>query len=271
MRRTIERPCSLVGTALLTGEDVTVTVDPAPPGAGIWLCHIPTETMVRGTLENAADVPHCTSLAFGPARIDFVEHLMAVLAANGVTDVRVEVEGSEVPLLDGSAAPYQALIDEAGVVPLEPALEPIELAAPVTVTSGGKVIVAFPGKPEFWYVLDHPHPLIGRQTACYRPGAHDFAAEVAPARTFTTEEEARALIAARGLEGADETMAIVAYADRLSAPEPFPNSFAMHKLIDLLGDLYLLGRPLHATVVAFRSGHVENRALARAIQSAVGT
>jgi len=214
-------------------------------------------------------VPQCTSLAAGPARIDFAEHLMAVLAANGITDVLVEVEGGEIPLLDGSAAPYQELLEDAGVAGLGGSVEPIVLPEPVTVASGGKVIGALPGKPEFWYVLDHAHPLIGRQTGCYRLGTDDFARGVAPARTFTTEDEARTLIAARGLEGADETMAIVAYEDRLSAPEPFPNSFAMHKVLDLMGDLYLLGRPLHATVIAFRTGHADNRALARAIRAAV--
>jgi UDP-3-O-[3-hydroxymyristoyl] N-acetylglucosamine deacetylase len=191
---------------------------------------------------------------------------MAALSANGITDALVEVDGSEIPLLDGSATPYQRLLEQAGLAPLTGGVEPIALTEPITVASGGKVIAALPGKPEFWYVLDHPHPLIGRQTACFRPGADDFAGGVAPARTFTTEEEARALIAARGLSGADETMAIVAYADRLSAPEPFPDSFAMHKIIDLLGDLYLLGRPIHATVVAFRTGHMENRALARLVR-----
>jgi len=191
---------------------------------------------------------------------------MAALAANGVTDLLVEVDGGEAPLLDGSAAPYQALLREAGIASSDQPVEPIELREPVLVAEAGKVIHALPGNPEFWYLLRHEHPLIGRQAASFSPREDDFAACVAPARTFSTEEEARALIAARGLEGADESMAIVAHADRLSAPEPFANSFAMHKVIDLLGDLHLLGRPLHATVIAYRTGHTENRALARAIR-----
>jgi UDP-3-O-acyl N-acetylglucosamine deacetylase len=269
-RKTVARSASLTGQALLTGEPVTVTLRPADCGAGVVFRHMPTGTDILATLDHVAEVPHCTSLQLGAARIDFIEHLLAVLSANGVTDVIVEVDGGEAPLLDGSAAAYQALLEEAELAAFAEAVEPIALQESVKLETDGKVTIALPGNTRFWYVLEHEHPLIGRQAAVYEPTRDDFRFQVAPARTFTTEEEARALIAARGLEGAHESMAIVAYADRLSSPEPFANSFAMHKVIDLLGDLYLLGRPLNATVIAYRTGHTDNRALARAIRHAVG-
>jgi UDP-3-O-[3-hydroxymyristoyl] N-acetylglucosamine deacetylase len=265
VRRTVRRSAAISGKTLLTGQSVTVSLHPAESGSGIVFRHGPTGTDIPATLEYAADVPQCTALQAESARIDFVEHLLAALAAGGITDALIEVEGSEVPLLDGSAAPYEALLREAQPQPLAEAVEPIELHESVKIETDEKVIIALPGEPAYWYLLDHEHPLIGRQAAIYRPRRDDFRSQVAPARTFTTEEEARALIAARGLEGADEGMAIVAYADRLSAPEPFPNSFAMHKVIDMLGDLYLLSRPLNATVIAYRTGHTDNRALAQAI------
>jgi UDP-3-O-[3-hydroxymyristoyl] N-acetylglucosamine deacetylase len=272
VRRTVRRSAAISGKTLLTGEPVTVSLHPAESGSGIVFRHGPTGTDTPAMLDHVADVPQCTSLQAEGVGIDFVEHLLAALAAGGITDVLVEVDGGEVPLLDGSAAPYEALVREAEPQPLTEALEPIRLQESVKIEGEGKVIIALPGEPAFWYLLDHEHPLIGRQAAIYRPLRDDFGTQVAPARTFTTEAEARALIAARGIEGADEGMAIVAYADRLSAPEPFPNSFAMHKVIDMLGDLYLLDRPLHATVIAYRTGHADNRALARAIQSAtIGT
>jgi UDP-3-O-acyl N-acetylglucosamine deacetylase len=270
-RKTVARSASLTGQALLTGQPVTVTLRPADEGVGVVFHDAPTGTDIPATLDHVAEVPHCTSLQLGAARIDFVEHLLAVLSANGVTDVIVEVDGGEAPLLDGSAAAYQALLEEAEPAPLAEAIEPIELPETVRLEADGKVIIALPGNTRFWYLLEHPHPLIGRQAAAYEPRRDDFGRQVAPARTFATEEEARALIAARGLEGAHESMAIVAYADRLSAPEPFANSFAMHKVIDMLGDLCLLGRPLNATVIAYRTGHTDNRALARAIRRVVDT
>jgi UDP-3-O-acyl N-acetylglucosamine deacetylase len=268
-RKTVARSAGLTGQALLTGEPVTVTLRPADAGAGVAFRHLPTGTDIPATLDHVAEVPHCTSLQLGAARIDFVEHLLAVLSANGVSDVVVEVGGGEAPLLDGSAAPYQALFEEAQPAPLAEAVEPIQLPELVRLESDGKVIIALPGNTRFWYLLEHEHPLIGRQAASFDPQRDDFARRVAPARTFATEEEARALIAARGLGGAHESMAIVAYADRLSAPEPVANSFAMHKVIDMVGDLYLLGRPLNATVIAYRTGHTDNRALARAIRRVV--
>jgi len=267
-RRTVKRSAGLTGRALLTGEPVTVSVRPADCGAGIVFRHRPSGTDIPATLDHVADVPQCTSLRAGEVRIDFIEHLMAVLSAEGITDVLVEVNGGELPLLDGSAAPYQALLTEAGLVASAEAVAPVELAEPVEVVSAGKGIVALPGNPRFWYLLEHAHPLIGRQAACFDAVRDDFAREVAPARTFATEEEARALIAGRDLRGAEEAMATIAFADRLSGPEPFANSFAMHKVIDMLGDLYLLGRPVNATIIAYRTGHADNRALARAIRSA---
>ncbi|MGQ9732480.1 MAG: UDP-3-O-acyl-N-acetylglucosamine deacetylase [Candidatus Zipacnadales bacterium] len=264
-RRTVARSAQLRGTALLSGQPVTVTVRPAESGRGIVFRHLPSDTCLPASLDCVREVPQCTSLQLGEAKIDFIEHLMAVLAANGITDVVLEVSGDEVPLQDGSARPYQAMLDQAGVAELPEVVEPLVLSEMLAIVENDRGLFALPGKPQWWYLLDHPHPLIGRQAACYDPLQDDFTTAVAPARTFATEEEARALIAKRGLRGAEEKMAIVAYANRLSAPEPFPNSFAMHKLLDLLGDLYLLGRPILGRIIAHRTGHVDNRALARRI------
>lgn len=263
-RKTVCRAVGLTGRSLATGENVSVTLHPTS-GSGILFRHLPSGVEIPGTLEHVADVPHCTALERQGVYIEYVEHLMAVLAAHGITDLVIEVSGDQLPLLDGSAAPYEALIERAEPITLSESVVPIQLTESVMHEVDGKVIIALPGNAAYWYLLDHPHPLIGRQAATFRPDHDNFARQVAPARTFSTEEEARGLIQARGLEGAEETMAIIAFPDRLSAPEPFANSFAMHKIIDLMGDLYLLGCPLRATVIAFRTGHKENRALARAI------
>jgi UDP-3-O-[3-hydroxymyristoyl] N-acetylglucosamine deacetylase len=268
-RNTVGRSASLAGRAILTGALVQVTLRPSECGSGLCFRHLPTGVVIPADLDHAANVPNCTSLAGDGARIDFVEHLMAALFAGGITDAVVEVDGGEVPLLDGSAAPYHALIEEAGVVSLGEFLEPFALDRVVTVGDGVRTIEAAPSAvPGFEYLLDHPHPLIGRQAARFHTGAGGFAVSAAPARTFATEEEAKALVAARGLAGAELGMAIIAYDDRLSDPEPFPQSFAMHKIVDLMGDLYLLGRPVAAHVRGSRTGHADNRALAAAIRAA---
>jgi UDP-3-O-[3-hydroxymyristoyl] N-acetylglucosamine deacetylase len=202
------------------------------------------------------------------SHVAYIEHLMAALAAGGITDLKVQVNGPELPLLDGSARPWVALLKEAGVAEAEGDVFPLAPAEPVVICEGEAFLSALPaGETELVYVLDHPHPLVGRQWARFRPATDDFAAEIAPARTFTTEQEARQAQAQGLLKGGSEENAIVIYPDHLSAPPGLPHAFARHKLLDLIGDLYLLGRPLRARVVAYQSGHELNHRLAQALAS----
>jgi len=176
------------------------------------------------------------------------------------------VDGPEIPLLDGSALPWVELLGEAGLE--ESAVEnpPLVVTEPVIVQHGLAFILALPAEEVvLTYILDHPHPLIGRQWAEFRPGREDFAAALAPARTFVTEAEARSAQAQGLLRGGSEANAIVIYEDHLSAEPGLPAAFARHKLLDLSGDLYLLGRPLQAALTACQSGHRLNHELARAL------
>jgi len=267
---TVSRAETITGPSLATGAEVTVTIRPAEAGTGILFRHVPTGIGIPADLHHVAEVPNCTSLTSGEARIDFVEHLMAALWAERITDAVIEVDGGGVPLLDGSAAPYLALLEEAGEARLEGEVPVIEVSDRVFYHSrDGCVILAKPGRG-FSYALEHPHPLIGSQFATYVPESEGFAESLARARTFATEQEVQALLTARGLQGAQPDMAIVAFGDRLSAPEPMGNSFARHKIVDMIGDLYLLGRPLAADVIACKTGHGDNRALARKIAEAYG-
>jgi len=267
-RKTVARPASRSGRSLLTGDEVQVTLRPAEAGTGVAFHHVPSGAAIPADLEHVAETRQCTALAAGEARIEFVEHLLAVLSANGITDVAVDVDGGEVPLVDGSASAYQALVLEAEPVTLDAEIVAIELDRELHHVSGDKAILALPGPQQYWYLLEHEHAHIGRQCACYDPVSSDFGEEIAPARTFSTEQEARSLIEARKLQGADMAMSIIAFDHELSEPEPFPNSFAKHKILDLMGDLYLLGRPIIGRFVAHRSGHAENRALTRKIAEA---
>jgi UDP-3-O-acyl N-acetylglucosamine deacetylase len=264
-RQTVARANSLSGPCLATGAEVTVTLRPAPTKTGLVFRHVPTRTDIPANLAHVAEVPNCTSLRSGEARIDFVEHLMAALWAERITDAIVEVDGGEIPLLDGSARPYVALARAAGKARLAGEVPPIRVGEiPVVHGEGDRIISAGPGEG-YSYLLDHPHPLIGLQAAAFFPASDDFATALAPARTFATEQEARMLLAARDLKGAQPEMAIIAYDDHLSEPEPMPDSFARHKLVDMIGDLYLLGRPLEALVIGTRTGHAENQVLAAEI------
>ncbi len=214
----------------------------------------------------ARAAPGCSAVGAAGRDVAYVEHLMAALAATGITDLEVRVEGPELPLLDGSARPWMELLAGAGEADHSEEVASLVLAEPIVVREGEALLLALPAeKAELVYVLDHPHPLVGRQWARFRPASDDFAAELAAARTFTTEPEALAAQAQGLLQGGSEDNAIVIYADRLSGPPELPQAFARHKLLDLFGDLYLLGRPVQAQVVAYQSGHALNHRLVQAL------
>lgn len=262
-RRTIERPVSRTGLGISTGEQVTLSLDPAEPGNGLAIRRQDVRVDIPLHIEHAADAANCTAVRLGEHAVFVVEHLLATLWATGITDVRVSVDQEEVPIFDGSASAFLEMIEEAGVRDLAGHVEPIEVSEPVVLHEGHKLLAALPAdRTTFYYYLEHPHRLIGRDHAVYAPDREAFGARLAGARTFVTEQEARQLIAAGLLRGGDEGNAVVAYQDRLSEPVA-PGGFAAHKIVDLLGDLYLLNRPLVGLVVACRTGHAENRALAR--------
>jgi len=215
-------------------------------------------------VETAQSLPDCTAIGDTDTHVLFVEHLLAVLAAAGVTDATIEVSGPEVPLFDGSAKPLWEAVQNVGVKPLAGEIAPVRLLAPVIVEDGDAFIAALPAqRVEFFYAFAIDHPLIGNQWATYCPDTDDFGTQIAPARTFIEYERALAAQQAGQLKGGSERNAIVIYPDRFSAEPELPQAFAGHKLLDLLGDLYVLGRPLQARVIAVRSGHKQNLMLAK--------
>jgi UDP-3-O-[3-hydroxymyristoyl] N-acetylglucosamine deacetylase len=265
-RRTISQARSLRGTGVWTGEEVEVVARPAPAGQGIVF--VREGARIPATLGHAVEAPNCTGLRAGEAEVYTVEHLLSAAAGLGVTDLTVEVSGPELPLLDGSARPFVELLQAAGLQGLGAHCGPIRLREPVRVGEGHVMLIAMPAPcTRLAYWLEHAHPLIGRQYACFWPDRNAYAEELAGARTFVTEAEASALIAEGWLKSGGEENAIVAYDDRLSEEPRLPAAFARHKIVDLLGDLWLLGRPVLADVVGWRSGHRENMALAQRIQA----
>jgi UDP-3-O-[3-hydroxymyristoyl] N-acetylglucosamine deacetylase len=265
-RTTIAQARSLCGTGVWTGEEVEVVARPAPAGQGIVF--VREGAPIPATLARAVEAPNCTGLKAGEAEVYTVEHLLSAAAGLGVTDLTVEVSGPEVPLLDGSARPFVELLQSAGLKALGTRCDPIPLREAVCVGEGRAMLIAMPSAcARLAYWLEHAHPLIGRQYACFWPDRNAYAEELAGARTFVTEAEASALIAGGWLKSGGEENAIVAYDDRLSEKPRLPAAFARHKIVDLLGDLWLLGRPVLADIVGWRSGHRENVELARRIQS----
>jgi len=265
-RATLKRRVRARDLGVRSGRQIELALEPAEVGAGLTLVRSDLAQQWPLDLEHSQAGPGCTLSGEGAAAVAFVEHLLAALGALGVTDARIVLSGPEVPMFDGSALPLLSLIESAGLAGSEVELCPLVVAEPVLVAEQGAALFALPGEPaELTYAVAYDHPLIGSEFAGFRPGADDFAVELAPARTFITVEEAEAARAAGLLQGGGEENALVVYPDHLSEEPIVPQPFARHKLVDLLGDLYLLGRPVRGRIFAFHTGHRHHHALAHAL------
>ena len=267
------------GVGLHTGAETTVRVGPAPADAGV--CFVRTDLPGRPRIPadplHLVDRGRRTALAEGTAEVHTIEHLLAACHGLGVDDLVVEMDGVEVPGMDGSALPFVELLRRAGVVEI-PGSVRRELAlrqAEGVVEPGSEATVsAVPWERglRISYTLDYgPKSPFAAQHVSVDFGEDAFVREVAPARTFVLEAEAQALLA-RGLgKGATYQNTLVVGADGLPAQNRlrFPDEYARHKVLDLCGDLFLAGADLRAQVAAVRSGHSGNGLLVRRLAALV--
>ena len=267
-RRSISKRVSVKGIGLHTGAAVTATLAPAEPGSGIVFRRTDLGgAEIPARLDRVAETDRRTSLSNGDAVVHTAEHVLAAVAAHGIDDLMIELDGPEPPIRDGSAQAYSQALEESGV--RETGGEAIQFrqSAPLTMREGDSVYHVTPGNGlRLTVTIEWDHPLIGRQSGCYDVTPEVFAAELAAARTFGFEREAKELHE-RGLaQGAGPENAIVLTEQGVDGAElRWPDEFVRHKATDLLGDLALLGGRLEADVVAFRPSHAGNVALARAI------
>ena len=258
-RETVALPAA-VGTISL--RPVTVALEPAASGAGLAVRRTDTGQQWAIGLDSLVAATNCTAIGDADGSVAFLEHLLACLWAGGISDALITTDGPEIPLYDGSAATLWEAVRAAGRCESTDPWEPLVVTEPCHLLLGDQALLALPATAScFHYVLEHPHPLIGRQVARFCSGG-DFGAEVAGARTFATVAQLRAT---RGREPGPEVEALclVVYDDHLSAAPTLPEAFARHKLLDLLGDLFLCGRPLQGAVLAVKTGHGDNHAFLR--------
>ena len=272
-RQTLASPVSLDGIGLHSGQRIHMTLVPAEAGTGIRFVRTDMGGVeVPATLAHAGPSFYSTVIESGEATVGTIEHLMATLSALLVDDLRIEVDGPEVPILDGSSKPFVDLILDAGRVELDVRREYLTLTRPVEISLENKRIAAYPcGEYRVTYAIDFDHPMLGYQELSVGLwGDNSFAEKLAPARTFTFEREVEAL-RDRGLaRGGSLDNAIVVGEQGLlnSAKLRFDDEFVRHKILDLTGDLSLLGYALRAHIVAYRAGHDLHSRLARAIWDA---
>ncbi len=271
-QQTIENPAEFSGRGLFTGQEVTVRLKPAPPDSGVVFarCDGVQHVQIKAHVSNVTKRARRTSLRNGTLSIETVEHCLAALHGMGVDNAEVELTGGELPGGDGSCQLFVDAIRHAGLQPQEAVLRPLSVRETVRVADGDAELIAVPAGGEYLeilYDLDYgPEGLIRRQILAIRLSDTAFCEEIAPARTFLFEEEARQFQAA-GL-GQHLTYADILVISPQGVVENefrFPDECVRHKILDLIGDLYLLGRPLYGKVIARKSGHALNHELVRAL------
>jgi UDP-3-O-[3-hydroxymyristoyl] N-acetylglucosamine deacetylase len=255
-QRTIERPVSLTGVGIHSGKNVTLTLLPSSRGIIIF------RRTDLNNLEIAADprvteAQNCTSLVSKTGRIRTIEHLMAVLFVFGIDSLDVALDGEEVPIFDGSAAPLARAVLEAGVRPLAGHKRAIRIVKPVTLEDDGACLRISPDDDcRVGYEIDFPHPCIGKQSLSLPLSRRAFLEEIAPARTFGFLKD---VIGMRGqglaLGGSLENAVVLDDEKVISGPLRYPDEFVRHKILDLIGDLAMLGYPPLGRFQAERAGH----------------
>ena len=269
--RTIGKAVIASGHGLHTGVKSGLILNPLPAGSGISFANISTAATVPAHLDHVDSTGYATTLHRQGMTVGTVEHLMATLHAYGVTNVLVKVQ-AEVPAMDGSAADFCALLDSAGIEEQGRPVEDIVIERPLVVGSEGPDGESIRVEPYdgfcISYTLVYPAP-VGRQEYTYvHRGADSCRAEIAPARTFGFMKDMKAM-AAMGLASGGRLDNVILVDDEkvVNTTLRFPDEFARHKILDIMGDFYLLGRPIRGRIVARMTGHGDNIALLRAVRA----
>jgi len=258
-QQTIAAPFSLSGIGLHSGEQVSVTVSPAPPDAGRYFVYSDTKIPASTAVVSASQLS--TELRQNGTGVRTVEHLLSALFGMGVHNACIELDRPELPILDGSALLWVEAIAKVGLIMQADGDRLIALDDPVTVRRGDSFVTAIPADNlRFTYGIDFPSQAIGEQWFSWSPKIEEFgarfAAEIAPARTFTLAAFVEQARSAGLIKGGSLDNAIVCDGDRwLNPPLRFDNEPCRHKLLDLIGDISLLGFLPRAHIIAYKASH----------------
>lgn len=262
---TLARAVRYTDIGLHSGKPVSLELKPAPADSGIvfFRSDLPGKPSVRANAKQVTSTMRATTLEDGAAKVFTVEHLMAALYVLGVDNCAVEMSAAEAPVGDGSSLPFVRLIEEAGIVELPAPRKPLQLSGPVEVADNGRFIKVIPYEGlKVTFTSTNPHPMLGIQHAEYEITPEVFVREIAPARTIGFMHEVEALKSqGLGLGGSFDNTLVYDAETNLN-PLRFPDELVRHKILDVLGDLALLGIPLRGHVIAVQSGHALNTALA---------
>ena len=258
VQRTLRRPVSCVGIGLHSGNKVQLSLKPAPVDFGIRFRRTDLGNHeVPATVQHLAGIQLATGLAHNKVSVETVEHLLSALVSLNIDNVLIELNSPEVPIMDGSAAPFVYLVQEAGVKAQQQARAYLKIVRPIAISRGDKRIALYPSDHfKVTYSISFDHPLLRHQSRTLRITEESFIEEIAPARTFTFLKDVE-MLRQNGLAlgGSLDNAIVLGETGVLNNALRFEDEFVRHKILDAVGDLALVGHPVIGHLVAHRAGH----------------
>jgi UDP-3-O-[3-hydroxymyristoyl] N-acetylglucosamine deacetylase len=267
-QRTLKRSITCAGIGLHSGKKVTLSLKPAAADSGIRFRRTDLGGLeIPATVENLGTVAYATQLRSGDARVETVEHILAALVSARVDNAIIELNTPEVPIMDGSSAPFIFLVQECGIRALAESRRYLKVLRPVSLARGDKHIALYPSDQfRVSYTISFDHPLLRHQTKTMTMSEDTFIDEIAPARTFTFLKEVE-MLRQNGLAlgGSLDNAIVIGDTGVLNSSLRYEDEFVRHKILDLIGDLALVGHPVVAHAVVHRGGHALHTELAAAL------
>jgi len=273
-QKTIKNSVTLSGIGLHSGKAVKMTIKPAGENAGVIFVRVdlPGKLPVKVCVANAVmdeKVTRCSAIEYQGVRIYTIEHLMAALSGLGIDNVTIDIDAEEIPGLDGSSLEFFKALKQAEVVEQKAEKNIFVIQEPIVVANKNSTVVIVPhDQLHISYTLDYDHPLLRSQYFSQSIDNASFAKELAPARTFCLESEVNEIKAHGLAQGANyQNTLVMSSKGPLENTMRFPDECVRHKVLDVVGDLFLLGYPVQGAIFATKSGHRLNRALVKKIEA----
>jgi len=261
LQRTVKQEVSFEGIGLHTGRHSSVCLKPAPRDTGILFIRKDKDSLIKASVNAVTDTAFATTIGYNGAKIRTVEHILAALAGLGIDNTFIEVNGPEIPILDGSSVGLTQLILEAGIAKQSKKRPFIRITTPIVLSDGHAEIAALPFEGRrITYRIQFHHHFLGEQKLSIDLTEENFVVEIAPARTFGFLKDVEYLKANGFARGGSFDNAIILGEKGImnSTALRFKDEFVRHKILDLIGDLSLLGFPIHGHIIANKSGHTTN-------------
>jgi len=273
MQRTIAEPIAFSGIGLHTGNLTTVTFRPAAPDSGVtfYRTDMPGRPSIRAEIDQVVDVSRGTTIGNGEIRVHTVEHVLAAIVGMGIDNLDIDVDANETPVGDGSSLPFMTVLKKAGIVEQDRERKYIKIEEPVYYRNGDVTLSVLPADElRVTMTIAFDHVAVGTQYASFTITPETFESEIASARTFCFLREVK-MLQDQGLirGGTLENAVVIGDESILNDDLRFPDEFVRHKVLDLLGDLFLLGRPIKGHIVAVKSGHAMHVKFTQLIKKAL--